>query len=152
MEKECRDKGSQWSSVIFFNAVIMLAVFLNMCCAGFGGIMPLCRLVGAYFASLLCLGHLAVIVITAVYRYNSMGMLCALSSSPTKISSTSIDDEWTYQTDGRLMIFCFIIQLLTFVLFCMQGVCNIRPHNDAVPKVPYTTVDETNKDSQQDIS
>ena len=152
MDKECRDKGSQWSTVIFFNAVIMSAIFVNMFCAGFGGIMPMCRLVGAYFASILCLSHLAVIVMTAVFRYSAMGMLCSLSSSPTNISSTSIDDAWTYQTDGRFMIFCFIIQLLTFVLFCLQGVCNIRPFKDAVPKAPYNPVDETNKDSQINIS
>ena len=92
MDKDCRDRGSQWSTVIFFNSVILVAILLNMICIGFGSIMPTCRLVGAYFASIFCLLHLAVIVMSAVLRYNSMGMLCAMSSGPTDIGSDSISD------------------------------------------------------------
>ena len=73
MDKDCRDAGSNWSSVFLFNAIIMIAIILNMVCIGLGGCIPLFRMIGAYVAMLICVLHLAVIIMTAVYRYNSMG-------------------------------------------------------------------------------
>lgn len=129
--------------VYIVNASVLLATVANMICIGFGGAFLTSRMVGAWFASCLCVAHTAALVLTAVYRYNAMGMLCSLSTVSTNVGIDSIDDEWTYQSDGRMLIFCFIIQLLTFVLFCFQGVCNLRPRSLAVPKAPLSHQDET---------
>ena len=72
-DKDCRDAGSNWSGVFLFNAIIMIALILNMVCIGLGGCIPLFRIIGAYAAMLLCVLHLVVIIMTAVYRYNAMG-------------------------------------------------------------------------------
>ena len=109
MDKACRDAGSNWSSVFLSNAIVLVAIIANMICVGLGGCIPLCRYLGAVCASLLCLVHFAIIVMTGVYRYNSMGVLCSLATGSTNISSDSINRDWTYHEDGRLMIFLFII-------------------------------------------
>lgn len=109
MDKNCRDNGSNWSYVFLINAIVLVAIIANMICVGFGGCIPSCRYTGAVCASFLCLIHFAIIVMTGVYRYNSMGVLCSLATGSTNISSDSIDRDWTYHEDGRLMIFLFII-------------------------------------------
>ena len=73
MDKSCRDAGSNWSSVFLANSIVMVAIILNMVCVGLGGSKPVCRLIGAYTAALLCIANLAVIILTAVLRYNAMG-------------------------------------------------------------------------------
>jgi len=129
--------------VYIVNASVLLATVANMICIGFGGAFVTSRMVGAWFASCLCVAHAGALVLTAVYRYNAMGMLCSLSTVSTNVGVDTIDDEWTYQADGRMIIFCFIIQLLTFVLFCFQGVCNLRPRTFTAPKAPLSQLDET---------
>ena len=109
LDKSCRDLGSNWSSVYLSNAIVLLALVANMICVGFGSCIPMCRLTGAWFASFLCLAHFAVIVVTGVYRYSSMGVLCSLATGSSNITSDSVDDDWTYEKDARLMVFLFVI-------------------------------------------
>lgn len=86
-----------------------VALVANMICVGFGSCIPVCRLTGAWCASFLCLAHFAVIVMTGIYRYSSMGVLCSLATGSSNITSDSVSDDWTYEKDGRLMVFLFVI-------------------------------------------
>jgi hypothetical protein len=72
-DKSCRDFGSNWSSVFFVNAVMMLAIVANMVCIGYGACKPKCRIVGGWCAALLCVAHLAILIVTAFYRFKAMG-------------------------------------------------------------------------------
>ena len=128
LDKDCRDKGSSWSHVFLSNGLLMVCFALNMLCIGLGAFKPLIRVIGAGFLTCLCFSHIAILISTVVYRFWPMGMLCGLSSGSTAITRESIDSEWTYEKDAKLIVFCFIIQLIALILFCLEGCSRVdRP-------------------------
>ena len=70
----------------------------------------------------LCIGHFAIIIATASYRFGPFGELCALNKAPTMLASADEQptDSWTYVNDGILIIVLWVLQLVTFL--CCVGV------------------------------
>jgi len=97
----------------------MLFLMFNMCCVGCGTRKPACRVTGAICGFILGLFNLAMIVTTAVYRFSAIGMLCSLDVTPTNSPSSDfmdVDDTWTYQKDGNLLLAIWIFQVLGFMI------------------------------------
>jgi hypothetical protein len=87
----------------------MACIALNMLCVGLGTHKPHLRVIGAGFALCLCFAHFVILIATAVYRFQTVGMLCGLSTAASNISAESVDADWTYEKDGKLIVICFII-------------------------------------------
>ena len=122
MDKSCRDAGSRWSLVFGANAIVMYAIAMNMICVGCGVCHNNCRMIGAYCALALCFIHILVLVFTAFYRFDGMGQLCSESLA----KSSFVDDNWTYSTDGNLILILFVIQVFTGWLCFHHGTTDMR--------------------------
>ena len=122
-DKDCRDLGSQWSVVYICNAVIMTAMLINFVCVCVGSRVAIARLLGAWFACCICCAHFPIIITTAVLRFRPQGMLCALSEANTYFvdDETKPTDQWTYTSDGSLILALWIMQLLCCCCCCGAG-------------------------------
>ena len=72
------------------------------------------------------------IVITAVFRFNTPGELCSLSTSGVYYTGqdkeyegiyANLDEKWTYARDGELLLNVLIAQIVIFPLICCLGPC-----------------------------
>ena len=83
-------------------------------------------MVGICCTTLFSCFNLAAIVTTAVYRFNHIGQLAALSKAPTQYEEGaqwhSISNERTYSDDAKMIIAIWFVQLFfCIVSFCVQG-------------------------------
>ena len=122
-DQDCKDAGSQWSTVFFLNGVVTLLLVINFMCVCVGSRVAVVRLLAAWFACCICCAHFPIIITTAVFRFRPQGMLCALSEANTYYSDDESlpTDDWTYEKDGSLILALWIIQLLCCCCCCCAG-------------------------------
>lgn len=64
--------------------------------------------------------NLAMIVVTFVFRFNSIGNLTSMSLAPTKYDASIADiymsDERTYATDAKMIVWIVAFQIVFFLL------------------------------------
>ena len=126
-DSDCQKLGSRWSQIYIVNGVILLLIILNMCCVAIGAYHPVFRCLGAVCAACFCCSQFGMIVATGVFRFSLYGRLCALSKRPTNwTSETELDDDWTYEKDGNLILALWILQLLGFVACCAVACMPLR--------------------------
>ena len=88
------------------------------------------RAVSSCFASVLTCLNISAIITTGVFRFNTVGKWAALSLTPSKYEKpfdlstgtmivSSLSDEHTYNTDGKLIVWLWISQ----ILFCCSHSC-----------------------------
>lgn len=113
-----------------------------MICVSIGAYISYLRFIGAVCATCCFCVHFAIIVATGVYRFSLFGQLCALSTMPTNwTSDTEVNDDWTYEKDGKLILALWIIQLLSFV--CCFGVACFPLRSMPEAKTEAKTEDKT---------
>ena len=75
--------GAKWSHVYAANAVILLGVAFASFATFFGIIIPVVRIIAGCALNLFCFLNLLLWIVTAVYRFNNWGSLCAMNKIPT---------------------------------------------------------------------
>jgi len=55
------------------NGILLLLIVLNMICIGVGAYKPVLRFIGAWTASVLCLAHFIIIIISFAIRFSDSG-------------------------------------------------------------------------------
>ena len=72
-------RGTSWSTVYLFNGVILMLILFNAILAIVGGFFFWPRLFALLINLVLSLVHFCAIITAGVYRFRSLGKLCALS-------------------------------------------------------------------------
>ena len=85
--------NTKWSVIYKFNSVFYTILTIQSCLMLLGSKMISIRIVTAY-CHCLCTGfiHIAMVVTTGVFRYSSMGRLCATSTVETSSRTTFAED------------------------------------------------------------
>ena len=81
--QDCFRMGAKWSHVYAANAVILLGVAFASFATFFGIIIPVVRIIAGCALNLFCFLNLLLWIVTAVYRFNNWGSLCAMNKIPT---------------------------------------------------------------------
>ena len=106
----------------------MLIVLLSTICVCIGVYKPVLRCVASCAMSCCCCVHFCTWISVAVYRFRPQGKLCALSVFPTGwTSKTEVDDAWTYEKDGSMILALWVLQLLGCCCCCFMGVNAPKP-------------------------
>lgn len=110
--------GTQWSEIYSFNGSLLLFLCFNAVLAGLGSRYFYPRLIALLLNLFFTLVHFCCIITTAVYRWRSLGKLCALSIQPTKHE----DVEWTYSTDAGAISALWTLQFLLWIPLSASGI------------------------------
>lgn len=110
----------------------------------------LCISIGAYNLQARMLGgccgccfgcvNFSALITTAVFRFNAMGKLAALSTTWTKFESSNgdkylVSNETTYETDASTILALWIVQLLACVCSCcVAGFLNKPPSQEELAR------------------
>ena len=68
-DAECWKKGSRWSIVYLLNALVIFFLMISMIFICLGTKYPRFRVISSYLATLICLFHSVVLILTAVFRF-----------------------------------------------------------------------------------
>ena len=127
---ELRDcvNGSRWSKVWNFNSIIVLGLALCNLLLMIGAFQFHTRAVGSCLLCCFSCTHLAAIVMTGVFRFNTEGKLAALSTLPVKYVTTNyskgqviLDSNRTYESDGNVILGLWIGALCQCCFGCCLG-------------------------------
>lgn len=102
-------------------------LMINMICVGIGAWKAWARFTGAICAFPMWCFNFAMLIVTATFRFRAYGKACALVESDTNMPSDSfedLDDQWTYEKDGALIMGIFIVAILNC---CACFSCATRP-------------------------
>ena len=83
----------------------------------FGAFYFFPRLIALVLNLFLTAAHFCCVISTAVFRFRTLGKLCALSIQPTKKDNV----EWTYRNDAALIAALWAIQFVLFVPMFFAG-------------------------------
>ena len=93
--------------------------------SSFGAFSYHCRTLAGICFTLMFALNIAAIVTTAVFRFNTMGKLAALSTQSTKYQGLNdeqtrilITNDRTYESDAQTITWLFSIQILYFLSNC----------------------------------
>lgn len=101
--------GSRYMAIYEFCGFTFIGLASSYLCLAAGAINLKWRIVGLGSLCLFsCLNFVAIIT-TAVFRFNSMGKLAALSTCPTKYDDSKfgyyyVNDSWTYASEADLIV------------------------------------------------
>ena len=122
--------GCRWSIIYILCGITLLLIAVNALLQLLGTWNHKARAVSSCFASVLTCLNLCAIVTTGVFRFNTIGKWAALSLTPSKYDQpfdlatktmviSSLSDEHTYNSDGKLIAWLFIAQ----IAFCCTHCC-----------------------------
>ena len=111
-------------------------------CLAVGTINLKWRMVGLGTLCLFSCFNFAAIITSAVYRFNDLGRLAALSTCPTKYDAKAagyyfVNDKWTYESEANVISWIWTLQMLTFLANCC-----VNHHLNKIPgasEVRYRT-------------
>ena len=81
------------------------------------------RIIAIFLQSIFCLLNFGVVIVTSVFRFNTVGKLAALSLAGSTYEvndgKASISTERTYADDGELILRLWIISLICVIAQCL---------------------------------
>jgi len=127
--------NTKWSVIYKFNSIFYSLLTIQSCLLLLGVKMLEVRVITAYIHCF-CTGfvHIAMVVTTGVFRYSSMGRLCATSAVETSSRTT-------FAEDGQFLESVFIAQTVLFIAFCCTSCCA------GVSQIASPTTHESYKES-----
>ena len=116
-------KGCRWSVLFGLNAFSLIFITINSTILAVGAYNFKARVLGMSCWNILGCLNIACIITTAVFRFNTMGKLAALSLSPSEYDSetliSGLDDSRTYNLDGQWILWLWLAQMMTFCQNCI---------------------------------
>ena len=120
-DEECWARGTQWSHLYITLGIVYLLLCIQMMMVACGARKAGWRIAASMMSCPLGCAQFAMVIVVGIYRFRAAGKLCALSEQPTNwTSSTEVDDFWTYEQDGRLIMAWWIFTLITMFM-CGSG-------------------------------
>ena len=122
--KHKKQQGCRWTVIYGFAGVILLLQAANAVALLLGVWVFKARLVGICCACVMSCINFAAIIITGVFRFNSMGRLAALSRRATQFDSSIsaedyyLSDSWTYEKEAKLILWLWLCQVGFCFLCC----------------------------------
>lgn len=109
--------NTKWSVIYKFNSVFYTILMIQSFFLVLGIHFLSIRVITAY-VHCLCTGfvHAAMVITTGVFRYSSMGKLCATSTTETSSRTT-------FSEDAQFIERLFIAQCCLFFTFCCSSCC-----------------------------
>ena len=124
-DDDCMKRGTQWSTVMLMNGLMMIFIFFNLSCVIMGRIKAYFRVVAAYAGFIIFLTNLAILSVTGYLRYRPTGALCSLYTENSNVPTTNkddVDDAWTFEKDGGLIIGLWLVQAVLMIPCCLLAV------------------------------
>ena len=124
-DDDCMKRGTQWSTVMLMNGLMMIFIFFNLGCVLMGRIKAYFRVVAAYAGFIIFLTNLAVLSVTGYLRYRPQGALCSLYTANSNAPTTNkddADDAWTFEKDGGLILGLWLVQAVFMIPCCLLAV------------------------------
>ena len=119
--QQCLEKGTGWAGMWAFNGSIMIIQAINFIAMACGAYYWWPRLLGTLCNCCLSCVHLSAWIVIFSARFSPLGNYCAINIAPIQLKGDTMDDfddEWTYQSEGGLMIIFGVIQALLFLCQC----------------------------------
>ena len=123
--------GSRFSVVYAFCGITFIMIATANLCISIGAYNLQARMLGGCCGC--CFGciNFAALITTAVFRFNTMGSLAALSETPTKYTENGnmivASDDTTYMTDASTILALWIVQMLACVCSCCVSMFLNKP-------------------------
>ena len=93
-------------------------------------IYPL-RLAAIFFQPIFCCHNLGTVIVLAIFRFNTIGKLAALSQAPSEFETVdgtpTITATRTYEDDGLRLLRLWTISLVFIIAQCMLGCFSSAP-------------------------
>ena len=124
-DEDCVNAGTGWSMVMLMNGLLMVFIFLNLGCVIMGRIKAFWRVVAAYAGFVIFLVNIAILSVTGYLRYRPQGALCSVNADYTHAPNTNhkdVDDTWTYEKDGSMMLGLWLVQAVFMIPCCLLAV------------------------------
>ena len=121
-DEDCMKEGTNWSAIILANGIMMILLFCNLGCVIMGRIKAFWRVLAAYTGFIIFLANLAILATTGYYRYRTQGSLCALYTEMSHAPTTEpldVNDDWTFEKDGSLILALWLIQAIFMIPCCL---------------------------------
>ena len=114
-------EGSNWSVIYSFMASTYMLYAANAAMGAFGSFYLWPRVISSCCNCLLSVVFLAAIITTAVYRFRTLGQLCALSENPSHVDKLNKFTDRTYSRDGKEIVALWVFSMVFFLLFIIGG-------------------------------
>ena len=145
-DESCMEVGSRWTLLYALCGLVALLLTINSLVQILGTWNYSARLLSGCCFSLFSCANLAAIIVTGVYRLNSMGQLAAMSQTPSMYSSDNqneieigadfkiqfLSQARTFEDDGMMILYCWFGMILLFFGGCL---CTFGP---AASRKPLT--------------
>ena len=122
--------GSRFSVVYAFCGITFIMIATANLCISIGAYNLQARMLGGCCGC--CFGciNFAALITTAVFRFNTMGSLAAISKTPTKYvgeGNVIASDDTTYMTDASTILALWVVQMLACVCSCCVSMFLNKP-------------------------
>jgi hypothetical protein len=112
-------KGCRWSVLFGLNAFSLIFITINSTILAVGAYEYRARALGMVCWNVLGCLNIACIITTAVFRFNTIGKLAALSLAPSAYHDTLLlSDDRNYVMDGNWILWLWLFQVATFCGNC----------------------------------
>ncbi len=113
-------KGTRWTVLYSLNAFSTIFICINTAILGIGAYQLKARILGMACCPLIGCLQIACIITTAVFRFNTMGKLAALSLTPSAYDENSpqtgyLGDSRTFNMDASWILWLWLMQLMMCV-------------------------------------
>lgn len=116
------------------------------------------RMTAIFLQPLFCLNNLGAVIVIAIFRFNTIGKLAALSAAPVEFSTANGVATYdvagrTYADDGQLLLRLWVISMTFVILQCMLGCWSAAPPTqDDLRKKGVNINEDFNEEGQAIVS
>ena len=145
---EALDDGSHYMAIYEFCGFVFIGLAAAYLCLAIGTINLKSRIAGLGTLCLMSVCNFIALIVTAVYRFNTLGKLAALSTCPTKYDKSASDtyyvtDDWTYTSEANMIAWVWSLQLITCIFTCcVNHRLNKLPRQSEIRYRTASTADE----------
>ena len=130
-DAECWTIGNRWSTIYMLGAAAMGMFLVQAVLVSCGVYLYPVRLIALFFQSVFCLFNFVAVIVMAVFRFNTIGKLAALSQTG---STYQVEDDLptrtedrTYVDDGTLILRLWVISLIFVIAQCCLACYAVAP-------------------------
>ena len=124
-DTDCLEAGNRWSTIFVFTGTTLIFVAVVHVVLIIGIISHRSRIIGIIVSTVVSCVHLASIITTGVFRFNTMGKLSALSQMQTDPKD---QNSKTYESVATLIVWLWVLQMLLCVSHCVHVGYSLKPH------------------------
>ena len=147
-DQDKKELGSRYSVIYAFCGITFVMIAVANLCISIGAYNLQARMLGGCCGCCFGCVNFSALITTAVFRFNAMGKLAALSTTWTKYEGLTteivdgvptphviVTNDTTYETDASTILALWIVQLLACVCSCcVAGFLNKPPSQEELAR------------------